>query len=370
MHWHPMELLPYFRRWKRSVLRDIFYTFLWNNLFSFIVGCISLGFSDPGPMGRFLWVQFVMTQCVGFSIHGLFDLLGLLFNRWLSVASSAVRTVYYMVVPTAGIFVGYWIGFGLLNMHAARAYVFSARGAWGVTVFALIIAGLLCIAFITRDRQRQSEVTLANERQRTLDAERRALEAQLRMLQAQIEPHFLYNTLANAVGLIAPAPDKARLLLERLIDYLRASLTESREKEIRLGRELDTIRAYLDLMTVRMGDRLRYRIDCPAELSQQPMAPMLLQPLVENAIQHGLEPKIEGGEVMLTVQRDGSALRIDVVDTGTGFDPSARPRPGGGIGLSNLRERLATLYGGNAQLSLADNLGGGVKASLRLPIAG
>lgn len=368
MNWHPLEIFPYFRRFKRSMLRDIVYTFLWNNLFGFVVCLMSLAFGDPGSIWRFLWVQFVMSQCIGYSVHILFDGLGTLLRRQIDAAPDWVRYCYFIAVPVAGIYIGYWIGFGLLNMQTARHYMLSGRGAWGVAVFSLMVSSLLCATFIVRTRQMQAEAALAAQQQRARDAERLAMQAQLRMLQAQIEPHFLYNTLANAVGLIAPAPDKARLLLERLIDYLRASLAESREQEIRLGRELATIEAYLDLMKVRMGDRLRYRIDCPEALTQQPLAPMLLQPLVENAIQHGLEPKIDGGEIAIAVRAEAGILRIDITDTGQGFAPGAQPRPGGGVGLANLRERLASLYGGAAHLAIADNPAGGVMASLHLPL--
>jgi sensor histidine kinase YesM len=363
-----LELVPYFRRWPRSWQRDVLYTFIWNMLFGTVLGVITMVYGDPWPFWKFVWMQFVMTQTIGFSIHILFDITGQLLGSTLDKAPGWVRGVYFMLVPLFGLFIGYGLGSVILDLPGMRRYVFSTRGMVSISLFSLILTGALSIAFLARARQMRIEADLANQRQRALDAERRALEAQLRMLQAQIEPHFLYNTLANAVGLIAPAPDKARLLLERLIDYLRASLTESREQQIRLGRELDTIRAYLDLMTVRMGERLHYRIECPPELADVPMAPMLLQPVVENAIQHGLEPKIEGGGILITVHREDNSLRIDIADTGKGFDPAARPRPGGGIGLSNLRERLATLYDTAGQLALSDNPGGGVRVTIRLPM--
>jgi sensor histidine kinase YesM len=146
-------------------------------------------------------------------------------------------------------------------------------------------------------------------------------EARLRTLQAQIEPHFLYNTLANVVSLIGSEPDKARHMLERLIDFLRASLSASRAEQATLGAELDLAAAYLDLLAVRMGARLRWRIEAQAQTAAAlKIAPMLIQPLLENAIMHGLEPKVDGGEIVVRAScADGGALRIEVGDDGLGL---------------------------------------------------
>jgi len=367
--WHPLELLPYFRRWPFSWQRDILYTFIWNTgIFLFFL-CISLVVTGGHISGRNLWTNLFLTQIIGYTIHGLFDLSSRLLKRWLKTAGGWQRALYFMLIPTLGVFLGYAIGFSILDFPKARDYVFSAEGARYVALFALGISGVLFSLFVIRDRQAQAEAALANETQRALDAERRALEAQLRMLQAQIEPHFLYNTLANAVGLIGPAPDKARLLLERLIDYLRASLAASREDQTTLGQEMETLRAYLDLMTVRMGERLQYKVECDPTLAALPLPPMLLQPVVENAIKHGLEPKIEGGEIRVEAVRQGTELQLTVRDTGQGFVPGAKPRPGGGVGLSNLRERLKTLYGQAGALIIADNQPCGVRVTLRLPLS-
>jgi signal transduction histidine kinase len=170
-------------------------------------------------------------------------------------------------------------------------------------------------------------------------------EARLRALQAQIEPHFLYNTLANVVSLIGPQPAQAQHMLERFIDYLRASLAASRSEDATLASEAGLIAAYLDVLAVRMGERLRYRIEVPDELRQFRIAPMLLQPVVENAIAHGLEPKVEGGEIVVSARVEGDQVCVRISDTGVGLNESAPRKPGGGVGLSNLRERLRSLYG-------------------------
>ncbi|WP_374351350.1 sensor histidine kinase [Chitinimonas sp.] len=374
--WHPLELIPYFRhRWQPGLVRDLIYTFVWNNLFGVCFFITTQTFaptpniSRPSVFLHLIWAQFVVTQTVGYSIHTLLEIGDRLGGRWIRATQPWIRSLYFMIVPVLGLYIGYWIGFGLLDLQATRAYVFSSKGAWSITLFALMLAAILAVAFYSHQRQAETEAELSAERQRTLDAERRALESQLRMLQAQIEPHFLYNTLANAVGLIGPAPDKARLLLERLIEYLRASLTASREANTELGREFATLGAYLDLMQVRMGHRLTFQIELPAELHSITLPPMLLQPLVENAIQHGLEPKIEGGEIRISARRDHDMLEISVADSGIGIQPKRSHRTGSGVGLSNLRERLSTLYEGKASLSLLENTPSGLRVTLRLPLA-
>jgi len=216
------------------------------------------------------------------------------------------------------------------------------------------------------ERRMRRAAEMARQQEQIAAAGRLVAEARLRALQAQIEPHFLYNTLANVVGLIDSQPAKARRMLERFIDYLRASLAASRAEHATLGSECDLAGAYLDVLGVRMEQRLRWRIEIDPAARMLPMAPMLLQPLVENAIMHGIEPKLEGGEIVLRARLDAATLVVEVCDSGLGLRAGA-PRPGGGVGLSNLRERLRQLYGGAAQLQLIENPAGGVTSRLLLP---
>jgi sensor histidine kinase YesM len=231
-----------------------------------------------------------------------------------------------------------------------------------------VIVALLMVAVLTAGERRVArEIEAARQQEQIAEAARLLAEAKLRTLQAQIEPHFLYNTLANVVSLIGPDPDRARHMLERLIDFLRASLSASRAEHATLGAEVDLARAYLDLLTVRMGTRLRFRIDVEPACRDAVIPPMLIQPLVENAVMHGIEPKVEGGTVVVRARRTDAGLCVEVLDDGAGL-MSAAPRPGGGVGLSNLRERLRTLHGNSAQVQLLENQDGGVTSRLILPI--
>jgi sensor histidine kinase YesM len=169
------------------------------------------------------------------------------------------------------------------------------------------------------------------------------------------------------VSLIGTDPERARRMLERLIDFLRASLSASRAEHATVGAELDLAHAYLDLLGVRMGARLRHHIEADAACRALPVAPMLVQPLVENAIMHGLEPKVEGGAIVVRARVADGVLAIEVADDGVGLADAA-PRPGGGVGLSNLRERLRSLHGPRAGLQLIENPSGGVTSRLLLPL--
>lgn len=194
-------------------------------------------------------------------------------------------------------------------------------------------------------------------------------EAQLRMLQAQIEPHFLFNTLANIQGLIDYEPAQAKRMLDAFTDYLRASLQQMRAQEVSLGQELDLVRNYLTVMQCRMGGRLQTHVEVPAALLEARLPPLLLQPLVENALHHGLEPRLEGGLLQLRARALAHGLQIDVEDSGIGLARSrARPRRGQGMALQNIRERLLAVYGPAATLELADAPGGvGTLVRLTLP---
>jgi sensor histidine kinase YesM len=211
----------------------------------------------------------------------------------------------------------------------------------------------------------------AMERARTAAVEKQALQAQLQMLQAQIEPHMLFNTLATLQSLIALDAARAQQMLDQLIHFLRASLSSSRIEQTTLVQEFSLMEAYLELMSLRMGSRLSFDLQLPAALRDAVIAPMLLQPLVENAIKHGLEPKIEGGRVEVSARRQGQLLLLDVSDTGLGLTAEPQQTAAGQmhhIGLSNIHERLQALYGSQASLTVQPKLPHGVIAQLQLPI--
>jgi hypothetical protein len=196
----------------------------------------------------------------------------------------------------------------------------------------------------------------------------RITEAQLKLLQGQIEPHFLFNTMANEQSLIDFDPERAKLMLERFTDYLRSSLGQLRGEQTTLAQEFAMLEAYLGLMQLRMGERLQTRLALPADLSGTQLPPLLLQPLVENAIHHGLEPKIEGGTVTVSALRADDQLVLEVSDDGQGLD-GPRRRNGNGVALDNIRARLTAAFGPRATLELLPRDGGGTCARILIPLA-
>jgi signal transduction histidine kinase len=175
--------------------------------------------------------------------------------------------------------------------------------------------------------------------------QRQAAESQLKLLETQLEPHMLFNTLANLRVLISTDPARATVMLDHMVAYLRATLGGSRAVMHPLQLEFDRLGDYLELMAIRMGPRLRYSLDLPTELANHPVPPLLLQPLVENAIKHGLEPKVEGGSIKVAARLQGNQVVLEVSDTGVGCSQASGDLEPKGFGLSQVAERLATTYG-------------------------
>jgi signal transduction histidine kinase len=238
----------------------------------------------------------------------------------------------------------------------------AMSGQLGIAFLFALGLTLLHLSFgVVLQRQRRQ----AETRQRALELEREVLTSRLSVLQAQIEPHFLYNTLANVQVLTRRDPEAAEQMLTHLIDYLRSAMPTMRGAGSTLGDEFDLARAYLSIMRIRMGERLRFTVDLPADLRSHAFPPTIVGTLIENSIKHGLEPSRTGGRIDLRAWREDGALVIEVADTGIGFSGSS----GSGVGLANARERLAMLYGTQAELDLMLNeRAGGVIARVRVPL--
>lgn len=260
---------------------------------------------------------------------------------------------------------GYTIGNEIANTitghNAAGLLDSSLRRALTVMMISLIPGFGLTFYFIGRSR-----IQAAEAQAQTL--QRQAAEAQLRLLESQLEPHMLFNTLANLRVLIGMDPQRAQAMLDRLIAFLRATLQASRSGAHPLREEFARLADYLALMQVRMGARLRTELLLPPELAELPLPPLLLQPLVENAIKHGLEPHMEGGLLRISASVEQGQVVLSVRDTGAGLGTSAAPG-GTRFGLDQVRSRLAATYGDAASLSIAAaGEGGGTLACVRLPL--
>ncbi len=277
-------------------------------------------------------------------------------------------------------------------MHSIRHGIVVA--AWGffdwlavvswtklalVALLAMIVAGILqhplpalllilasVIIKIVAGGKRRADVTAAEATQRadTEQLERTVLEARMQALQAQIEPHFLFNTLASIDQLIQTDPPRASKMQRSLIRYLRSAMPQMRDgARPTLGQQVDLCTAFLDIMAVRMEDRLQSAVGVPEGLKSAIFPSMMLLTLVENAIKHGLEPKAEGGRIDIGAEIVDGQLAVHVQDTGVGFAPMGE----GGVGLANVRERLHALYRDRAELLIDLPPGGGTRATIKLP---
>jgi sensor histidine kinase YesM len=239
--------------------------------------------------------------------------------------------------------------------------------AWDlVTVplrFTLLAALLTAAGEIHRREMLSVEAMRAAETRRAV-LDREALQARLQVLQAQIEPHFLFNTLANVRRLYELDARAGRAMIEQLMRYLEVALPTMRADRSTLEREAALADAYLRLQEVRMGRRLAFSIDIAAPLREAELPPMMLLTLVENAVKHGLGPLREGGRIDVAAHAQDGRLTVSVVDDGRGFGGDTS---GGGTGLANIRARLAALHGDAARLELTANAMRGVRASIVLP---
>lgn len=233
------------------------------------------------------------------------------------------------------------------------------------TLSFLIIVSAFIIKIVAGGKRRaEATATEATKRAETEQLERTVLEARMEALQAQIEPHFLFNTLGSIDQLIQTDPPRASKMQQSLIRYLRSAMPEMREgRRPTLGQQINLCTAYLEIMSMRMEERLQPIMLIPEGLKSAVFPSMMLQTLVENAIKHGLEPKPEGGKLEIAAEIDNGQLAVHVSDTGVGF----MPKGDGGVGLANIRERLKVLYNGRAELIITVLPTGGTTATIKIP---
>jgi signal transduction histidine kinase len=279
--------------------------------------------------------------------------------RWLPAWMWPVVLVAASVVPVT--FLVY-----LLILKGDISAVLKPGRVWGGVMIASIGLVLSLLAAITagvRQRlaeARATELQFALERSRL---EKQAVDARLALLQSQIEPHFLFNTLANVQALVETGSPLAADVLKSLIAYLRAAMPRLQAGPATLAQELALVHAYLDLMQMRMPDRLQFEVDADPLLLPRSFPPMAVLTLVENAVRHGIDPLERGGRISVSATREGGSWQVRVCDNGAGMDPRSRP----GTGLANLRERLHGVYGPAASLILEEQIPQGLCARIVVP---
>jgi signal transduction histidine kinase len=326
-----------------------------------LIAAINTGFAavlwsdDPRPF----WHPLVTVQLYGFSIAYFVNLVRP-WDRprpipWLAVAVAAGTLVGVILVVVVK---GY-----------SWEYVTDKANVFGWNIVSAFFNGLfVSLFFFVKFREARATTALHKaEAERHLLA-KQAIESELKLMQAQVEPHFLFNTLSSVQYLTETDPPAASRMLTHLIAYLRAALPQLRAASTTLGQELVLVEAYLNVLKDRIGERLTIRTDVDPEVRAHPFPPNMLITLVENAIKHGIEPSADGGTVTVAAHRDGERLVVSVTDTGRGLGPDAATA-GGGVGLANVRERLAALHGPRASFTLQSLPAQGTTATLAVPWA-
>lgn len=349
----------------------------------FIGAFITLVKADLGApeAGRLLALNVGYSLCIGLSIQAFIESGRFALARWKAARrpdDAAARhdwpgwpwMVPWTLLSTAA---GYLGGAALGDALFGGAHLDEVLGGSLQPMAVLFVITLLAAFLTVMFFHARGELAATEAGAR--DAERLAAENRLRLLQSQLEPHMLFNTLANLRVLVAVDPPRAQAMLDHLISFLRSTLAASRRGHHRLADEFARTEDYLELMKVRMGSRLDWACRLPPELAGKPVPALLLQPLVENAIAHGLEPAVAGGRLLVEARLEGDGLVLSVRDTGVGLAAAAPARSDDrpaerGFGLRQVRERLEALFGGRASLALtpADDGAGGTLATLRLPV--
>ncbi|MBS0446153.1 MAG: histidine kinase [Proteobacteria bacterium] len=317
------------------------------------VGAVALNpiFAPPFSvvLGRLLVIS--MLLLIAFRSAAVWHPRGV--PRWLAqvlaVVLAAPLATFIVYLPS----VGGNAAEVLRNEGRVMGFIF-------ITVLVLILAPVLAMGALYRERDAQARNDRLRFELERSTLEKQALDARLRLLHAQIEPHFLFNTLSNVQALVESGSAQAAPVLKSLTAYLRAAMPQLDGDAATLGSEARLVRAYLDLMHMRMPDRLRHAVDIAPELGPERFPSMALLTLVENAVQHGIDPSEQGGSIDVRAWRDGAMVRVAVTDTGVGISETATP----GTGLANLRTRLTAFYGPDAGVALSEVQPHGVRAEL------
>jgi hypothetical protein len=332
----------------RSLARDLLTVGIYNT-------AIGLFLTAVTPYG--VAMNLIYANCIGFSIFGSVR------GSWLILGQAKPHWINDLIGIPAGFAIGFVIATWLNDMTLTEVLTHESNGVLIAGATAALFGAIGTWYFHDEARFQEALSEVRAERLRRIEQESAATRSELALLQAQIEPHFLFNTLSNVVGLIDANPVAARTMLLDLTALLRTTLARTRRPSVTLGEEMDLLRAYLGIMAVRMGPRLAWEIDADAEVLSAWLPPLLVQPLVENAIRHGLEPKPAGGRLTIRCRRQDGFLDVVVADSGCGFPDDAAD----GVGLANVRKRLQAAGGAAASLTLTTAPGGGVTAALRLP---
>lgn len=339
-------------------VRKLVLVYVWLIILSIL---LSVFFSLASNSKALFLPNLILCFCYGFTIYHLIVLLDWLFkpeeDNKLLIALILIGGV------VGGVLIGIQAFHFIMRPLSPAEFDPSKPFSFGFYIFSLGIGGAITYIFYSWDRFKSVREAAKKERVSRLASEKAVIESNLRLLQAQIEPHFLFNTLSNILSLIDTDPAKGKSMLLDLNNYLRTSLSRTLPETTTLGQEIEAVRTYLNIQKIRLGDRMNFTIDVPGTLTKHPFPPMLLQPLVENSVKHGLEPDEKGGEISINIHEEGESIRIEVVDTGLGFTSFNTP----GVGIANVRERIKLIYGERGRLIMEANKPDGLRTVIEVP---
>lgn len=335
------------KRIESPLLKDLGLT----SLFCFIVAMMTFSIW-PGSIVVHLLISF------GFGYSAIFTskLVRVLLPKLSSNSTILISLTGSIVLGSIHAYA--WIG--VYHNVSSPNYMVS------VVLMGVVFSSICFAYFYTQDKKMVAEQALEKAKRKQAESDKALILSQLNQLQSQIEPHFLFNTLANISVLIDQDTVLAKQTLHHLTDLLRATLRSNRTRLTSIDDELAIMSAYLDIQKIRLSDRLSFNIDCEQELRMLMIPPFLIQPLIENAITHGIETLTEGGVIDLNILKSSENIIISIIDNGRGFNLAENH--GQGLALKNIRDRLKTLYSDTANLTVKENQNGGVTSTLVLPI--
>jgi two-component system LytT family sensor kinase len=328
---------------------NILLGFLVNILITVVVAT-GMIYSDPQHWVEYLYGAFIFSNCIGFTIYGLVHLVAPRFNRY----PTAIRLSLMVLLFLFGGLIGTEAGLGILYVASGETIPAASHGRALLLnlVLAVVFGSIAVLYFSLRARAERLATTVKEKELNEERLTRLKTKAELEALQTKINPHFLFNTLNSIASLISENPKAAEETVEKLSELFRFSLRHAEKNTVTLAEELDLIRVYLQIEKVRLGDRLQYEVKCEERLREVELPAMLIQPLVENSIKHGIAPAVGGGTILVDAKESNGMCVVTVRDSGRGFQISSDPN---GFGLRSIQERLRLKYGEKASLRTVQN---------------
>lgn len=329
--------------------RNVLLVFIVNTVIAIVVTA-GLSYNDPQHWFEYLYGSFIFSNCIGFSIFGLVHYVGPRCDRFPVIIRLGFMAILFLLGGVVGTEVA--IGIFYVVFRTTFGAVNHVRTLTLNLVLAVIFGSLAVLYFSLRDRAQQLAMALKDKELSEERLTRLKTKAELEALQTKVNPHFLFNTLNSIASLISENPKAAEETVEKLSDLFRHSLRHSEKNTVTLAEELDFISTYLEIEKVRLGDRLQYEVKCEDRVREAEIPAMLIQPLVENSIKHGIAPAIGGGEILVEAKEANGMCVITVRDSGKGFQNPSDPNA---FGLRSIQDRLRLLYGEKASLEIVQN---------------